>query len=107
MLKKIVAAFAGLALMALAGSANALTFNEGQNTWFDRYFSVTPSANNLLLFSVSGNTSQFDALSFSFTGVPGLSITATPSLTNPHVWLAAFNDPETAASYSLAVRPIR
>jgi hypothetical protein len=92
MFNKIAATSAGLALMALAGSANALTFNEGQNTSFGQYFSVTPSANNKLLFSVSGNTSQFDALSFSFVGVSGLAITATPSLTDPSVWMAAFND---------------
>jgi hypothetical protein len=91
MFKKIVAASSGLVLMALAGSANALTFNEGQNTSFDQYFSVTPSANNKLLFSVSGNTSQFSTLSFSFLG-GGPSITATPSATDPSVWMAAFND---------------
>ena len=89
MSKKTIAASVALAQIAAAGGANALTFNEGQNMSITEYFSVTPSANNRLVFSVSGMTSQFDALSFSFTSVPGLAVTATPS---SGVLTAAYND---------------
>lgn len=89
MKKSIVAGSIGLGLLALAGTANALTFNEAQNSTFDQYLNVTPSVTNTLVFSVSGLNSQFDALSFSFLAVPGLIKTAT--LSNG-VWKAAFND---------------
>jgi len=80
-----------LGLMGMASAANALSFNEAQGTTFEQFLDVTPTIDNRLLLSVSGLNSQFDSLSFAFTGVPGLSVTATNAL-NPSVKLAAFND---------------
>ncbi len=76
-------------LLLVAGTANALTFNEVQGTSFERILSVTPTANNKMLFSVSGLGTQFSDLSFSFTGT-GLSVAATSSTGN--AILGAFND---------------
>lgn len=91
-MKKTVAAFAlGAGALMLTGTANALSFNEAQGTTFEQFLDVTPTQDNKLVFSVSGLNSHFDALSFSFMGVPGLSLTATNTL-NPSVKLAAFND---------------
>lgn len=90
MKKTLVAGSVGLALLALAGSANALTFNEAQGQSFAQLFAVTPSATDRLVFSVSGMTSQLDSLSFSFLSGP--SVTASHPVGQPTVWLAAFND---------------
>lgn len=95
MKKQIVAGSIGLGMLALAGSANALTFSEAQNSSFEAYFEVTPVVSNRLVFSVTGLAAQFDALSFSFLSVPGLSVTAVPS-SDPKVLLASFNDARNA-----------
>ena len=92
MKKSLVAGSVGLGLLALAGSASALTFNEAQGMSFEQALEVTPTVDNRLLFSVSGMISQFDSLSFSFLSPSGgPSVTATSSL-DPSVLLAAFND---------------
>ncbi|MCX7178598.1 MAG: PEP-CTERM sorting domain-containing protein [Proteobacteria bacterium] len=75
-------------LLLVAGTANALTFNEVQGTSFERILSVTPTTTNKMLFSVSGLGTQFSDLSFSFTGT-GLSVAATPS---GNALSGAFND---------------
>lgn len=97
MKKSIVAGSVGLGLLALAGSASALTFNEAQGISFEQALEVTPTVGNRLLFSVSGMTSQFDSLSFSFLSPSGgPSVTATSSR-DPSVLLAAFNDARNGA----------
>lgn len=96
MKKTIVSASLGLGLLALAGSANALSFNEAQGISFEQFLNVKPTIDNRLVFSISGSTSQFDSLSFTFASVAGLSVTATTTL-NPSVWLAAFNDARNGA----------
>lgn len=52
------------ASLAIAGSANALDFQTVAGTPFTSYFSLTPSANNTLVISVSGLDAQYSALSF-------------------------------------------
>ncbi len=91
-MKKIIAAIAiSLGGLTLAGSANALSFDEAQGTTFQQYLEITPTQTNRLVFSISAFNSQFTALSFDFITVPGLSANATNTL-NPSVKLAAFND---------------
>ena len=91
----IIAGSIGLSLLALAGTANALTFNEASGSSFTQVVTVTPVTTNSILFSVSGLNTQFDALSFSFVGGPS----ATGSVSNG-VRNAAFNDSRNT-SYSL------
>lgn len=78
-------------LLLVAGTANALTFNEVQGTSFERILSVTPTTTNKMLFSVSGLGTQFSDLSFSFTGT-GLSVAATATPSTGNALSGAFND---------------
>jgi hypothetical protein len=93
---KKVLKIAGVSLaLALCGSAHALTFNEGQNTHFTQYFTITPVTTNQLILGVFGLTSQFTNLSFDFSSIAGLaqSITLLPGTLNPPSQISvAFND---------------
>ena len=93
---------AAAAALALAGPAKAgLILSEAEGSTFDQHLRVTPTGNNLLVFSVSGLGSQFDSLQFSFVGVPGLAVTATPYSLDHSLLMAAFNDPRNP-NFSLA-----
>jgi hypothetical protein len=81
-------------LLGLARSAKELSFDEAQNSSFSHVISVTPTATNSLLFSVSGLVSQIGSLSFSFLAVPGLSVSAVRSPADDNLWIADFNDIE-------------
>ncbi|MRR59141.1 MAG: PEP-CTERM sorting domain-containing protein [Deltaproteobacteria bacterium] len=94
--KKLISAIAGVGLMAAAGSAAAYTFQEVQNASFEQWFTVTPTADNRLAFSVSGLLNQFDSLGFSFTSVSGLNMTGTLSSLDPRSLAATFNDARNA-----------
>ncbi len=93
MKKNLISASIGLGLMALAGAANAnvVTFDEGLNLDFDKYFTVTlsapPSGPPALWLMVSGLTSQFSTLSFSFNSGP--TVWATHPFGDPGAWRAS------------------
>ena len=89
-MEKIIKLVGISAAMVLAGSAHATTFQEAQNTSFTKQYIVTPNASNVLIFSLSGLTSSFADLSFSFVDVPNLSVNATVTGNN---LVASFSDP--------------
>ena len=93
---KKVLKIAGVSLaLALCASAHALTFNEGQNTNFTQYFTITPVTTDRLILGVFGLTSRFTNLSFDFSSIAGLaqSITLLPGTLNPPSQISvSFND---------------
>lgn len=93
---KKVFKIAGVSIaLALCASAHALTFNEGQNTHFTRFFTITPVTTDRLILGVFGLTSQFTNLSFDFSSIAGLaqSITLLPGTLNPPSQISVpFND---------------
>jgi hypothetical protein len=91
MKKGIAAGFIGLGLLALAGTVNALTFSEAAGSSFEQVLSVTPNVDNELVFQVTGSSTQFESLSFSFAEA-GPSVVAEPSSAAPAVLVATFND---------------
>jgi len=89
------------AVLAMAGSAHAITFNEAQSTSFTQQFTVTPTKSNGLIFSVSGLTSAFKDLSFTFASVANLSVNATKS---GNQLTASFSDPRNT-NFTLGTTP--
>ena len=78
------------ASVAVAGSAQALSFETQAGTSFSTIFSITPWENNKLVISVSGMAEQFSSLSFEIlSSAPILSVIATPR--NGSL-IASFND---------------
>jgi hypothetical protein len=88
------------AALAMAGSAHAFTFNEGQNQHFTQYFTVTPDAADKLTLSVSGLTSQFSSLKFEFVGVSGLAVVADAPPVGQTSLKASFSDIRNKFAYT-------